>query len=154
MATGERVTKDSFRAELQRLVRNFAANEDQLTSPGYTETQARTQLITPFFRALGWDIENRGGRREGVERPSKVHDRERRRPRHPPAPTNLPPVRGRDGLQHPRGGAAGKAEGPGPFNFAIVTAKSSPDPYKKIRNPLAMLRKLSVTGEAGHGSRR
>ncbi len=50
------VTKESFRAELQRLVANFAANEDELTFPGFTEMQARTQFITPFFRALGWGM--------------------------------------------------------------------------------------------------
>jgi len=56
------VTKDYFRAELQRLVANFAANEAELTAPGYTEMQCRTQFITPFFRALGWDVENRAGK--------------------------------------------------------------------------------------------
>jgi hypothetical protein len=56
------VTKESFRAELERLVSNFAANEDELTAPGYTEMQARTQFITPFFRALGWDVENRAAK--------------------------------------------------------------------------------------------
>ena len=56
------VTKESFRAELEHLVSNFAANEDELTAPGYTEMQARTQFITPFFRALGWDVENRAAK--------------------------------------------------------------------------------------------
>ena len=49
----EHVTKESFRAELQHLVDNFAANEAELTSPGYPEMQCRTQFITLFFRALG-----------------------------------------------------------------------------------------------------
>lgn len=62
MASLEKATKDSFRDELQRLVGNFSANEAELTSPGYTEMQCRTQFITPLFRALGWDIENRAGK--------------------------------------------------------------------------------------------
>ncbi|MGH9778199.1 MAG: hypothetical protein ACRD5I_07285, partial [Candidatus Acidiferrales bacterium] len=61
MPADPQVTKDSFRADLEHLVANFAANEAELTSPGYTEMQCRTQFITPFFRALGWDVENRAG---------------------------------------------------------------------------------------------
>lgn len=55
-------TKDSFRTELDRLVGNFVAHEAEYTSPGYPEAQARTDFITPFFCALGWDVENRGGK--------------------------------------------------------------------------------------------
>ena len=62
MVSPESVTKKTFRTELERLVSNFAANEDELTAPGYTEMQARTQFITPFFRALGWDVENRAAK--------------------------------------------------------------------------------------------
>ncbi len=54
-------TKETFRAELERLIHNFAAHEEEYTSPGYPEAQARTDFITPFFRALGWDVENRAG---------------------------------------------------------------------------------------------
>ncbi|HKZ53742.1 MAG TPA: hypothetical protein VJ085_10740, partial [Candidatus Acidoferrales bacterium] len=56
-----RATKESFRAELERLVENFAANEDEFTSPGYPEAQVRVDFLDPLFRALGWDIENRAG---------------------------------------------------------------------------------------------
>lgn len=48
-------TQASFRAELERLVRNFAAHEAEYTLPGYPEAQARTDFISPFFRALGWE---------------------------------------------------------------------------------------------------
>ncbi|MFQ5663814.1 MAG: hypothetical protein ACE5HL_08280, partial [Terriglobia bacterium] len=59
MPDPERATKESFRAELERLVANFAANEDEYTSPGYPEAQVRLDFLDPLFRALGWDIENR-----------------------------------------------------------------------------------------------
>jgi type I restriction-modification system DNA methylase subunit len=64
-------TKLSFSADLERLVRIFAVNEDEYSSSGYPEMQVRTDFLTPLFRALGWDVENREGRsysqREVVE---------------------------------------------------------------------------------------
>lgn len=62
MSEPQIATKETFRAKLERLVANFAANEDELTSPGFPETECRTQFITPFFRALGWDVENLAGK--------------------------------------------------------------------------------------------
>lgn len=59
MPSPEKVTKETFRAELQRLVNKFAANEDEYTSPGYPEAQLRLDFLDPRFRALGWDVENR-----------------------------------------------------------------------------------------------
>ena len=59
MPGSEPITKESFRGELERLVRNFAANEDEYTSPGYPEAQVRLDFLDPLFRALGWDLENR-----------------------------------------------------------------------------------------------
>jgi len=61
MLDAQPVTKATFGEELARLVRTFQANEAEYTSPGYPEAQARTDFITPFFRALGWDVENRAG---------------------------------------------------------------------------------------------
>jgi len=59
MLDAQPVTKATFRDELARLVATFAANAAEYTSPGYPEAQARTDFISPFFRALGWDVENR-----------------------------------------------------------------------------------------------
>lgn len=59
MSEFPRVTRETFRAELERLAASFAANEDEYTSPAYPEAQVRLDFIDPFFRALGWDIENR-----------------------------------------------------------------------------------------------
>jgi len=54
-------TKDSFAEAVERLVRKFDADRETYLSPGYPETQARTHFISPFFKALGWDVENEQG---------------------------------------------------------------------------------------------
>jgi hypothetical protein len=54
-------TKDSFAKSLEGLVRKFDADRDTYLSPGYGEAQARSHFITPFFKALGWDVENEAG---------------------------------------------------------------------------------------------
>ena len=43
------------------LVERFARNADLYRSPSYNETQARRELIDPFFAALGWDVNNTRG---------------------------------------------------------------------------------------------
>jgi type I restriction-modification system DNA methylase subunit len=54
-------TKDSFRSDVEALVRKFDADEQTYRSPGYPEAQARNHFINPFFRALGWDVDNVAG---------------------------------------------------------------------------------------------
>src|SRR6202163_3456624 len=43
------------------LVERFAYNSDAYESPNYNETQARREFLDPFFKALGWDIDNEQG---------------------------------------------------------------------------------------------
>ncbi|MGD0588340.1 MAG: TaqI-like C-terminal specificity domain-containing protein [Thermoplasmata archaeon] len=52
-------TKDSFRQELELLVRKFEQDKEYYQTKGYVEAQTRTDFINPFFAALGWDIDNR-----------------------------------------------------------------------------------------------
>jgi type I restriction-modification system DNA methylase subunit len=54
-------TLESFTAKLQSLVHKFDADRAHYLSKGYSEAQARMDLITPFFKALGWDVENEAG---------------------------------------------------------------------------------------------
>ncbi len=54
-------TKESFARALEGLVRKFEADRETYLSPGYGEAQARSHFITPFFKALGWDVENEAG---------------------------------------------------------------------------------------------
>jgi hypothetical protein len=50
-----------FPAEVATLVGRFADNRDAYHSPGYNETQTRREFIDPFFKALGWDVDNAQG---------------------------------------------------------------------------------------------
>lgn len=43
------------------LVERFARNRDQYLNPAYNETQVRREFLDPFFKALGWDVDNRSG---------------------------------------------------------------------------------------------
>jgi len=51
----------SFRATLDKLVRRFESDRSHYLSKSYSEAQARVDFITPFFKALGWDVENEEG---------------------------------------------------------------------------------------------
>jgi hypothetical protein len=55
------VSFESFQTELNRLVESFGRRVTELKSPGYAEAQLRDDFLNPFFRALGWDMENRAG---------------------------------------------------------------------------------------------
>ena len=48
--------------EIEELVERFERNVEAYKSGRYNETQLRREFIDPFFKALGWDVENRGGR--------------------------------------------------------------------------------------------
>jgi predicted type IV restriction endonuclease len=41
-----------------KLVERFRDNLDSYKSPSYNETQARREFIDPFFKTLGWDVDN------------------------------------------------------------------------------------------------
>lgn len=51
--------KESFRERLQSLVTKFEKDKAHYISKGYPEAQVRLDFINHFFKALGWDIENR-----------------------------------------------------------------------------------------------
>jgi transketolase N-terminal domain/subunit len=50
---------DSFKQELSRLVDIFHKNVSQYRDQGYDESSLRNDYLNPFWRALGWDTENR-----------------------------------------------------------------------------------------------
>lgn len=50
---------DSFKEKLQTLVTKFEKDKTHYLSKGYPEAQVRVDFINPFFKALGWDIENK-----------------------------------------------------------------------------------------------
>jgi type I restriction-modification system DNA methylase subunit len=51
----------SFKESVEKLVRRFESDRTHYLSKGYPEAQARVDFITPFFKALGWDVENEAG---------------------------------------------------------------------------------------------
>ena len=50
-----------FETELNRLVGYFGERLSELKRSSYVEAQLRDDFLNPFFRALGWDMENRAG---------------------------------------------------------------------------------------------
>src|SRR5438128_7992685 len=50
-----------FTESLEKLVRKFDADKLHYLSNDCSEAQARIDFITPFFKALGWDLENEAG---------------------------------------------------------------------------------------------
>lgn len=55
------VTKETFKAKVQELAERFSDNESFYKSSKYKEDQLRQEFINPFFKALGWDMDNEQG---------------------------------------------------------------------------------------------
>ena len=55
------VTKETFKIKLQKLVDHFSDNEQYYKSSKYKEDELRQEFINPFFKALGWDMDNEQG---------------------------------------------------------------------------------------------
>jgi hypothetical protein len=49
----------SFREKLDALILKFEKDQTHYLSKGYPEAQVRIDFLNPFFKALGWDIENK-----------------------------------------------------------------------------------------------
>ncbi len=47
--------------EVIHLIERFEPNRDVYRSHNYNETEARREFIDPFFKAFGWDIDNKQG---------------------------------------------------------------------------------------------
>ncbi|MDR0520792.1 MAG: hypothetical protein LBH00_02940, partial [Planctomycetaceae bacterium] len=54
-------TKESARLKIAELVAKYAGQQADYESPDYNETQTRQDFINPFFKALGWDVDNEQG---------------------------------------------------------------------------------------------
>ena len=53
--------------EMARLVERFERNEQAYLQGRYNETQLRREFVDPFFKALGWDVDNRRGYAEAYK---------------------------------------------------------------------------------------
>jgi predicted type IV restriction endonuclease len=52
---------------LAELVERFERNRPSYQAAGYNETQVRREFLDPFFKALGWDIDNERGHAEAYK---------------------------------------------------------------------------------------
>ena len=47
--------------EIYGLIERFDNNREAYHSGAYNETQLRREFIDPFFKLLGWDVNNKKG---------------------------------------------------------------------------------------------
>ncbi|HJT32562.1 MAG TPA: type I restriction endonuclease [Pirellulales bacterium] len=52
---------------LTELVDRFERNRSAYQAAGYNETQVRREFLDPFFKALGWDVDNEQGHAEAYK---------------------------------------------------------------------------------------
>jgi len=60
-------TSQNLPKEIIRLVEQFERNLEAYQSGQYNETQLRQEFIDPFFKALGWDLDNEKGYAEAYK---------------------------------------------------------------------------------------
>ena len=57
----------SIPTDVLALIERFRAQYDSYKSPSYNETQLRREFVDPFFKALGWDVDNESGYAEAYK---------------------------------------------------------------------------------------
>lgn len=57
----------TFPSELPLLIERFSENLESYKSGRYNETQLRREFVDPFFKALGWDVDNTRGYAEAYK---------------------------------------------------------------------------------------
>lgn len=55
------ITKEDAYKKIEKLVKRFAGQIDSYKASDYNETLTRRDFIDPFFKALGWDMDNEQG---------------------------------------------------------------------------------------------
>ena len=55
------ITKEAAFQKISELVERFEEQFDSYKNANYNETLTRRDFIDPFFKALGWDIDNEQG---------------------------------------------------------------------------------------------
>jgi hypothetical protein len=54
-------------AKVLELIGIFERHADEYTSPDFKEVMLREPFINPFFKSLGWDMENEQGHAEAYK---------------------------------------------------------------------------------------
>jgi len=67
MTKSKEETRMPVPTELLDLIARFDLHRDAYRSGAYNETQLRREFIDPFFKALGWDIDNAAGNAEAYK---------------------------------------------------------------------------------------
>ncbi len=72
--------KEEAKKEIERLVTLFREHREEYHLPDYNEAKTRHSFVDPFFKALGWDLDNKGEAAEAyreviIEDKVKVHGR-------------------------------------------------------------------------------
>jgi adenine-specific DNA-methyltransferase len=52
------LTKEEAKKEIEKLVERFREHREEYHLPDYNETKTRQDFVNPFFKALGWDMDN------------------------------------------------------------------------------------------------
>ncbi len=52
------VTKEEAKKEIEKLVARFREHREEYHLADYNETKTRQDFVNPFFKALGWDMDN------------------------------------------------------------------------------------------------
>ena len=60
------MTKEAAYNKIEELVIRFTEQIDSYKKSDYNETQTRRDFIDPFFKALGWDVDNENGNADGL----------------------------------------------------------------------------------------
>lgn len=55
------IDKETAYQTISALVTRFEEQYESYKDAGYNETQTRRDFIDPFFKALGWDVDNENG---------------------------------------------------------------------------------------------
>jgi type I restriction-modification system DNA methylase subunit len=58
------MSRDQAKIAIEKLVERFAEHRKAYHAPDYNEAKTRQDFINPFFKALGWDIDNEKGASE------------------------------------------------------------------------------------------
>lgn len=53
--------RNAMRARLAERVQQYASRIAEYTRPAYNETEVRVDFVNPFFKSLGWDVDNEAG---------------------------------------------------------------------------------------------
>ncbi len=61
-------TKEDAKDKIAELVERFSFQVNSYKKSDYNATQTRQDFINPFFKALGWDVDNSQGNAEAYRR--------------------------------------------------------------------------------------